>query len=717
MITQGQVTYVFRGKEMTFEFYPVQPLERLGLSMRGERKVIGDGYRFTFTMTPSEDIILKSVSVDIAVDLNHHSRIFANGFQSWTESREYELREKIPRLRWPAAFSGASVGEGALGSFRSAQGLVRSWTYSYIRAADGNIVLFGSVSERPGYTLFECDTGANFLRVSRECACLRLGETYTALDIVVLPGREEEVFKTYFQEMIGADEQAVKIAPAPVSGWFGSSNHPGDISEPVVLASLAELKKRDIPLDYFLIGDGWQSETGDWLKPSSQFPKGMKKMAEAIKEAGYKPGIWIAPYICSRWSETFRRHKDRLLRDEMGRPVRAGWNGKWGGNLYALDACSPYVRSYLAEVFHTALDDWGFEVVFTDFLYAAGLRPRERKTRGQVMCDAVALVRELARDKVVLAGGVPLGAAFHTVDYCLTSSGISYRWEDGLKRVLGFRERFSASNALTSMIGRYRLNGKAFASGGSALSMSTQGQRMTLEQVKTLLKLSLLFSETFLVSDNPAAYSAEEMAQYKSAFPVKARTILSAKSRRGAWTVSFEIDGRHYVLLANLSSKAREFRVDPCLYFDPSIPGFRKYEEVGELGPYESRCLLRVPLEDWAVAGGTGHVFPGCEVLGPSSEDGVIRLDLHPHARYESEIFLRVPNGTDSCVVNGQRLKTQETHGLTFVRLRLSPEEGWALVYRPSERPRRPISRGAFLKHLPGLQGAHVLPAQPTTGP
>lgn len=700
---------------MTFEFYPVQPLERLGLRMHGVRRVIGDGYRFTFTLQPSEDIILKSVSVDLTLDLDQHSRIFANGFQSWTESREYDLRGKMPRLKWPATSYGVLVGEGAFRRFRSKQGLFHSWTYSYVRGTDGNIVLFGSVSERQGYTLFEFDTGVGSLRVSRDCAGLKIGETYTALDVVVLPGKEVDVFNAYFQEMSTAEERAGRFARSPVSGWLGSRSHLGDISEPVVLASLAEIRKRDVPLDYFLIGDGWQRETGDWLTPSSQFPKGMKKIATAVKESGYRPGLWIAPYVCGRWSEVYRRHRDWLLRDENGRSVRAGWNGKWGGTFYALDVYNPAFRDYLREVFRVALEDWGFEAVMTDFLYAAALKPRERKTRGQVMCDAVDFVRDLAGDKVTLAGGVPLGPAFHNFDYCRTSSGVSLCWEDRIRRILGFRERFSASSALTSIIGRHQLSRRAFSAAGGDLSMASRKQNMTYEQARTLFRLNLVFSEMFLISDNPAGYSATEMAEYMSAFPVKKKKILDAKFRRGTWTVLFEIDGRQYVLLANLTSKAREFRVEPCLYFDPSVPGFRKYEEVRGLGPYESRCLLRVPSEDWAVAGGTGHVFPGCEVLGPSIQDGAVRLDLHPHARYDTEIFLRVPSRQDTYVVNGQRLRAEEIHDIAFVRLRFGPAEDWLLSNRLSECRREGEGLRPLPKYLQRKQGTQMLPPREST--
>lgn len=673
MVTQGQITYVFRGKEMTFEFYPVQPLERLGLRMRGERKIIGDGYRFTFSLTPTEEIVLRSVSVDISLDVNGHSKVFCNGFQSWSESREYDLHEKIPRLRWPGVPVNWRAGERIIRPSLPDPGCLHSWTYTYVRHADGNITLCGSVSERPGYTLFELDVGAGILRVSRDCEGRRIAESYVALDIVVLPGREDEVFDAYFQEVNASGKRGGKPAPPPVSGWYGSRNRTGDISEPVVLASLWELKKRDVPLDFFMVGDGWQRETGDWLKPSSGFPGGMKRIAAAAKEAGYKPGIWIAPYVCGRWSEVFRRHREWLLRDERGAPVKAGWNRNWGGYFYVLDIYNPGVRGYLREVFDTALQDWGFDVVAADFLYAAGLKPRERKTRGEAMCDGLDFLREIAGDKVLVAGAVPLGAAFGSADYCMTGSDISMGWEDFLGRLLGVRERHYSLGALTSMVGRHHLGGRAFAAAGSALSLDPAGQKMTPEQLRTLLRLSLLFSETFFVSDNPAVYSPGELAEYRAAFPVKPKKVLNVRARRGALTVYFEIDGRQYVLLANLSPRPREFRVEPSLYFDPSIPGFKEYEEVGYLEPYESRCLLRVPSADWAVAGGTGHVFPGCEVLAVRGADGAAEVAIHPHARSEGDVFLRVPEYMDFCVVNGRRLKVEKSFGLAFVRLRVSP--------------------------------------------
>lgn len=712
-ITEGRLVYLFRGKEMAFEFYPVQPLERVGVSIHGVRTPVEGGYRFTFTLTPSEEIVLEHVSVDIPAGLNYHSRVFVNGFQSWTESREFDLREKIAPLRWPASAFVRQSGDYTFYRRKAAAGTFHGWTYSYSRAADGNIVLYGSVSERPGYTLFEFDVGEDILRVSRDCSGLRLRDRYTALDIVVLYGREDEVFDTYFREIAradrrtdreGADISAAALAAAtssrqpvglgdsgtaptpfpmrralpPASGWSSWHGHFDRISEPIIMANLAELRKRGVPLDYFVVDEGWQSGPGDWLTPSPEFPSGMKKIADAVKESGYTPGLWIAPFICGRWSGLWRHHRDWLLRDESRKPVRAGWCARWGGTFYALDIYNREFKDYLRQVFDTILGEWGFDIIKMDFLYAAGLLQRPDRTRGQVMSDAMNFLQELTGGKVSLASGVPLGPAIGKVDYCRISPGVALSWEDSLQRALGYRERVSTANAIASVLGRRHLHGRAFAAHPDAFILRTHNQRLTPAQRGTLFRLNLVLGGLALMSDNVAEYAADELALYYSAFPLREKRILGAEHRRGTWTVRFEIDGRQYLLLANLTSKPRKFRIDPAVYFDPSFPGFRNLETAQEVEPFGSKCLLRVPANDWDIAGSVGHVFPGCEVETSVTEDGGVSLSIHPHVRYDAEVFLRVPAYMESCTVNGNRVRVERACDVSYVKVSLR---------RPSETP------------------------------
>lgn len=44
-------------------------------------------------------------------------------------------------------------------------------------------------------------------------------------------------------------------------------------------------------------------------------------------------------------------------------------------------------------------DEWHFDMVKLDFLYAAAIEPRNNKTRGQLMCEAMDFLRECCGDK------------------------------------------------------------------------------------------------------------------------------------------------------------------------------------------------------------------------------------------------------------------------------------------------------------------------------
>lgn len=79
-----------------------------------------------------------------------------------------------------------------------------------------------------------------------------------------------------------------------------------------------------------------------------------------------------------------------------GHPVTCGIN--WGG-FYALDIEVPEVKNYIKHFFDVILNDWGFDLVKLDFLYAAAIIPNHGKSRGQLMCEAMDFLRECVGEK------------------------------------------------------------------------------------------------------------------------------------------------------------------------------------------------------------------------------------------------------------------------------------------------------------------------------
>ena len=113
---------------------------------------------------------------------------------------------------------------------------------------------------------------------------------------------------------------------------------------------------------------------GDWLTPNHRWPGGLRQAADTIRENGFLPGIWIAPFIIGDHSEVYRNHPDWILRDRNGDPVimlRSYTEPKqWGNsdcNYFVLDASHPDAFAWLTEVF-TTLYAWGFRFFKTDFM-------------------------------------------------------------------------------------------------------------------------------------------------------------------------------------------------------------------------------------------------------------------------------------------------------------------------------------------------------------
>lgn len=150
-------------------------------------------------------------------------------------------------------------------------------------------------------------------------------------------------------------------------------------------------------IDIFQIDDGYQSATGDWLSiDNKKFPNGMKSVADKIHSTGMLAGLWLAPFGAKFTSKTATQHHDWLIRKKNGHPVTCGIN--WGG-FYALDIEVPEVKNYIKHFFDVILNDWGFDLVKLDFLYAAAIIPNHGKSRGQLMCEAMDFLRECVGEK------------------------------------------------------------------------------------------------------------------------------------------------------------------------------------------------------------------------------------------------------------------------------------------------------------------------------
>jgi alpha-galactosidase len=647
--------------------------------------------RFSLSLTALEDVTVEALSLSRERPLRHGDRFFLNGYQSWTDTREFGPHEEIPAF--PPLLAPALRGMLKLnryGDYDIAERRGRhlhGFTYLYVRPADTDAIeLIGSLSEEDGFTIFYVLPEEGRISVVKDCAGLLLqkGRYWPAFRLYLAEGPDERVFDEYLEQYLVENRLPSPKAP-PAAGWTSWYHHYTAISEEIALKNLDAFARRGVPIDVFQIDDGWQGAVGDWLIVNDKFPRGMRHLADRIHEAGFQAGLWLAPFVAEKASRLLADHPQWALRDGWGRPIPAGNNGLWSGDFYALDIDHPGFRDYLKRVFDTVLGDWGFDLVKLDFLYGACIAGRTDRTRGQVMTEAMAFLRELCGDKKILGCGVPLGPAFGRVEYCRIGPDVGHEWGNTITRGTHLREGISTIVALENAIGRRHLGGRVFQNDPDVfflrdltfaherfdpfvlLQELRHGKRRPLTEREryTLFLLNHVLGGLVFTSDDLDDYDAATLDLYLSAFPLRPREDLQVRligapptfqATGGFHEIRFRIGARRYRIFANLSEELGRCTLDRAA-FGRDEHGRGRLFVAGEevtLAPHASLCLLEDSDEDIALLGSESSLLPGADIecfLREGPDTLVIRR--HPRARGRGRVLVRVPPGMSGLCVNG----------------------------------------------------------------
>lgn len=512
-----------------------------------------DGSQFILNIIPHGPITIQSLVMDMKRSFDEDETIFVNGYQSWTDSREFFLDEKmktISRLAKPLmnTYQFDKYGDYGFKKTSRRPGDFHGYTYGYIRRGE-RFDFIGSLTEANGFTIINTSVKDQSITIEKECHGITIDRLYKAFDLFMIVGKEDHVFDAYFKAM-GIEKPKAK----PMTGWTSWYNYYQNISQDVILDNLDALHQANKNIEIFQVDDGYQTYVGDWLETDmKKFPLGMKHIAQCIHDKGYKAGLWLAPFVCETNSRTFREKKHWILKDSNGELVLAGSN--WS-RFYALDLYHPEVRAYIKKVFKTVLTNWGYDLVKLDFLYAVCLIPTKTKTRGQIMTEAMAFIRECVGDKLILGCGVPLGPSFGRVDYCRIGCDVGLDWDDKPYMRLLHRERISTLNAIGNAIGRRHLNNRAFLNDPDVFFLREDNIRLTQTQKETVAFVNRLFGSLIFTSDDIRTYSDKQHQLFDEAMSGDDSTIVSVTPyRNGLIEVRFRRNDQTFISQINLTGK------------------------------------------------------------------------------------------------------------------------------------------------------------------
>ncbi len=464
-------------------------------------------------LTPVNPVEILDFYVERAYEFTENSRFLANGFQSWTDTKEFTKNERTPDL--------GLIGKGLFGKHFGMQyagdynfvkskgepGQFHSNSFAYVRNGE-KVELFASLNDRTGYTVIYADMNNNTLRFSKDLEGVVINKPYEILDMYFDEGEYDTVFDNYFN--------ALNIKPLTnkkLKGYTSWYNYYQNINQDIILRDLNSITAQKDLVNIFQIDDGYQTAVGDWLSVNiEKFPKSMKFIADSIHEKGLEAGIWLAPFAAQHNSKIVKEHPDWLITNEKGKPICVGPN--WGG-FYPLNIYNEQVRQYIKTVFNEVLNVWGFDLVKLDFLYAASIIPMNGKTRGEIAYDAIEFLRECVGDKKILGCGVQQMPCFGKVEYMRIGADMALGWKHNIIRRNTHREDVSTPNAIHNSIYRRCLNGRAFLCDPDVFLLRRDNIKFTPQQQKLLAKFIKIFGGVLFMSDNIADYDDEQLAVFK----------------------------------------------------------------------------------------------------------------------------------------------------------------------------------------------------------
>ena len=267
-----------------------------------------------------------------------------------------------------------------------------------------------------------------------EATELAPGEQLELPPILLLAGQDPQDLAGVYAATV-ASEMKARVPGHTPTGWCSWYYFYNTVSEANVVANLDEMVREEHPAEYVQIDDGFQSFTGDWLVPNEKFPSGMKALADRIRAAGYKPGLWLAPFVLNESSAALREHPDMVLKLRDGETL---FVATWLGRSAVLDCTNPEAEAWLRNTIRTVVREWGYEYLKLDACsYAARssthvLYHKPGTTGAMNLRRGLEIVREEAGDSTFLLGCTcHFGPAVGLVDAMRVGPDVKELWADG----------------------------------------------------------------------------------------------------------------------------------------------------------------------------------------------------------------------------------------------------------------------------------------------
>lgn len=188
--------------------------------------------------------------------------------------------------------------------------------------------------------------------------------------VILQPGDTLRSFRQFVMEGTGDFFQPLRNYTSYMKETFGFASpvSPESAYEPVwcawgyerqftvdeVIGTLPKVV--ELGFTWVDIDDGYQWCEGDWEANDRIGAAGMRRLTEAVHNAGLKAKIWWAPLAADPGSNLAKEHPEMLLLQADGTHEDISWWDSW-----YLSPVNPYTQKYTLDLVDMFLKDWGYD--------------------------------------------------------------------------------------------------------------------------------------------------------------------------------------------------------------------------------------------------------------------------------------------------------------------------------------------------------------------
>lgn len=342
------------------------------------------------------------------------------GFWSWSGSTHADRRDWVQPAK--EGFEQANFMGMNASDYGSGTPVVDVWR------PDAGIAV-GHIELRPkavSLPILSTAAGASVALQEARALTLNSGETLESLDAFVTVHQRDyyATLDAYRRIMADRGLAAPKAPEGSYEAIWCAWGYDRNFNVAEVEGTYAKVK--ELGFKWAVLDDGWQTNEGDWALDPRKFrtEADMIAFVKAIRAAGLKPKLWLAPLAVDPGSDLLHDHTDMLLLDENG----AVQDVTWWNAFYLCPAYQPTI-DYTRKLVHRIIAEWGYEGIKLDGQHMNGVapcyNPAHNHARPQESVERLQDFWKMAYDTAIAANPqavvefCPCGTsyAFHNLPY------------------------------------------------------------------------------------------------------------------------------------------------------------------------------------------------------------------------------------------------------------------------------------------------------------